>query len=116
MVLHEFSNDYGMILWSILALLNRFEKEDTLFAAQCIWCQESIVQFTEILTYYRHYKIFPSHYLRECVVTPLTSKDTSNSENNQDSDISEINLNEDEGSEFLNRNIHSSQHRLLPVF
>lgn len=71
MVLHEFDNDNDVILWAFSALLDFFKKQDMLFEVQCIWWLPSIIQFTEILTYYWHYKIFPSEYLRDCQVTPL---------------------------------------------
>jgi len=74
MVNHTFDNDYDVILWAFSALLDRFEKEDESFAAQCIWWLASIIQFTEILTYYRQYKIFPSEYLGDCIVSPLPDK------------------------------------------
>ena len=82
MVLHKFNNDYDVILWAVSALLDRFNKEDKLFAAQCIWWLASIIQFTEILSYYQGiiqfteilsyyqvYKIFPSDYVEDLVLT-----------------------------------------------
>jgi len=47
------------------------EKDDQLFPVQCIWWLASIIKFTEILTYYRHYKVFLSEYVVNQVVTPL---------------------------------------------
>jgi len=69
---HKFNNEYDVILWTIFLLLDRFEKEDQLFTAQCIWWLASMIQFMEILIYYRHYQIFPSDYVINCVVTPLS--------------------------------------------
>jgi len=45
-----------------------------LFAAQCIWWLATIIQITEILSYNRHYGIFPSDYLDNCEVPPLPSQ------------------------------------------
>jgi len=69
---HKFNNEYDVILWTIFLLLDRFEKEDQLFTAQCIWWLASMIQFMEILIYYRHYQIFPSDYVINYVVTPLS--------------------------------------------
>jgi len=71
MVSHEFDNDHDIVLCALIALLDFFEKEDKLFAAHCIWWLTSIIQFTEILTYYCQYKIFPSEYLSDRLVMPL---------------------------------------------
>jgi len=67
---HKFNNKYEVILCAFSLLLNRFEREDRVFAAQCIRELASIIQFTEILTYNRHYKVFPSDYVKNLVVTP----------------------------------------------
>jgi len=64
---HTFDNDYDVILWAVSALLDRFEKEDKLFPAQCIWGRASSIQCTERLTYYRQFNIFPAEYLRNRV-------------------------------------------------
>jgi len=61
------------MLCALSLLLDHFKKDDQLFAAQCIWWLASIIQFTEILVYYRHYKIFPSNFIVNWVVTLLRS-------------------------------------------
>jgi len=71
MVEHKFNNEYDIILHALSLLLDHFEKDDQLFAAQWIWWLASIIQFTEILTYYRHYKIFPSDFITDLVVALL---------------------------------------------
>jgi len=72
-------------------LLDHFEKEDQLFAALCIWWQANIIQFTEILIYYRHYKIFPSDDKNYLEVTPVSDKPVE-SLLISESDIPELNL------------------------
>jgi len=37
MVNLKFNNEYDVILFTLSVLLNRFEKDDGLFVAQCIW-------------------------------------------------------------------------------
>jgi len=61
-------------LCAISLLLDRFEKEDRLFAKQCIWRLASIIQFTDILIYYWHYRIFRSDYGKNLVVMPLRNR------------------------------------------
>jgi len=90
MVNHDFDNDYDMLLWAFSTLLDRFEKADKLFAAQCIWWLASIIQLSEILSYYRQYTIFPSEYLRECIVTPLPA--TSQRNIKPEDEIAEISI------------------------
>jgi len=68
---HKFDSEQVVILCVLYLLLDRYEKGDQLFAAQCIWWLPSIFQFTEILIYYRCYKIFPSDYIKDCVVSTL---------------------------------------------
>jgi len=94
MVSHTFDNNYDVVLWAFSALSDRFEKEDKLFAAQCIWWLASIIQFREILTYYRQYKIFPSEYLKNIVVTPLPNN--RDIEEIPDGDISPLDLDNQE--------------------
>lgn len=55
-------------------LLDHFEKDDQLFAAQCIWWLTSKIKFTEILIYYRHYRILPSDYVHNLDVSPLPER------------------------------------------
>ena len=50
---------------------NSFESENQLFGVQYTWWLVSIIQFTETLSYYCHYKIFPSDYGKNLVVMPL---------------------------------------------
>jgi len=76
---HKFNKEYDIILCALLLLLDRFEKEDQLFVTQSIWWLASIIQVTEILTHYRHYKIFPSDYVANIVVTPSPMQDTAQS-------------------------------------
>jgi len=45
----KFNNQYDVILWTLSLFLDRFEKKDQLFAAQCTWWLASIIQFIEIL-------------------------------------------------------------------
>jgi len=74
---HRFNNEYDVLLFTLSALLHRFENEDRLFAAQCIWWLANIIQLTEILTYNPHYKVFMSDYVKNLVVTPLLGSATS---------------------------------------
>jgi len=71
MVEHQISNVYDIKRCAVSVLLDSFEKEDQLFAAQCVWWLASILQFTEILISYRHYPVFPSEYNNHLVVSPL---------------------------------------------
>jgi len=69
-----FNNKYDVTLCALSLLLDHSKKEDQLFAAQCIWWLASIIQFTEILTYYQLYNIFPSDYLNNAIVTLTLSQ------------------------------------------
>jgi len=62
MVEHKFNNNNYSTLFALSLLLDRFEKEDQLFATQCGWWLASIIQSTEILLCDQNYKIFPSEY------------------------------------------------------
>jgi len=62
MTQYKFNKEYNVILFTLYALLDRFEKEDRLFAVHYIWQLGSKIQFTVILIYYRHYKVSPSDY------------------------------------------------------
>ena len=90
MVCHKFDNNYDMILSAFGALLDHFQSGDMLFTVQCIWWIASIIKFTEILTYYRQYKIFPSEYLQNWIVSPLARNKDGRSVS--DCDIPEIRL------------------------
>jgi len=70
----EFNNKYNVKLCTLSLLPDRFEMEDQLFSAECIWLLASIIQFTEISTYYQIYNIFPSEYLYKISVTPTLSQ------------------------------------------
>jgi len=76
MVEHNFNSKYQVILCTLSMLLDRFEQDDRLFAAKCIWWLTSNIQFTEILMYYRNNKVFPSDYVKNLVVTPLLKQGT----------------------------------------
>jgi len=69
---HKFDNEYDVIIFALSAILDQLEKKDHIFAAQCIWWLTSIIQYTEILLFYRQYNIFLSYYVKNCIVTPLT--------------------------------------------
>jgi len=88
---HNVFNDYDILLCALSLVLDRFEKEDQSFAAQCIWWLASIIHFTEILIYYRHDKIFPSDYVKDLVVTQPTYQSILE-EIVPESDISELDL------------------------
>ena len=71
MFTHGFNNMYNIRLCALSLLLDHFDREDQLFAAQYIWWLASIIQFTELLIYYCHYKVFPSGNSNDVVVSPL---------------------------------------------
>jgi len=77
MTTREFTNHYHIIIYALFLLIHGFKKEDNIFAAQCIWWLASIIQYTEVLTYYFDYQIFPSECLRDFTVTLLPQKDDS---------------------------------------
>jgi len=68
---YKFDNEYDVILFTLFIILDQLERKDQIFAAQCIWWLASIIQYTEILLFYRQYKIFPSYYVKNCIVTRL---------------------------------------------
>lgn len=110
LTIHTFHNDYDLIRRATSSLLDRLEKENKLVAAQCIWWLASIIQFMEILSYYRQYKIFQVKYqIRDCKVS-LLDKDTAVPLIVQD-DISEVDL--DDG--FDSSNTHPHRIQKLPV-
>jgi len=67
----KFDNEYDVIIFALSTILDQLERQDQLFAAQCIWWLASIIQYMEILLFYRQYQIFPSYYVKNCIVTPL---------------------------------------------
>ena len=74
MVVHKFNTEYNIILCTFSILLDQFKKEDQIIAAQCIWWLASIIEVTEILIYYRQYRLFPSDYVKNLAVTALPSQ------------------------------------------
>jgi len=73
---HKFNNKSDNILYAVSLLLDQFQREDRVFAAQCIWWLASIIQFMEIVTYYQCYKLFPSDYVNNLVVTHSLKQET----------------------------------------
>jgi len=71
MTKREFSNDYDIIVYALTLLIRRFQNEDNIFAAQCIWWLASIIQYTDQLRFNFEYQVFPSEYVRDCAVTPF---------------------------------------------
>jgi len=90
----KFTNDYDIMVYAFSLLLRQFQKEDNWFAAQCIWWLASIIQYTEILRFYLEYQIFPSDYVKNCVVTPLIEPSRLRE---PDDDIPELYLDSDMG-------------------
>jgi len=88
---YKLNNEYHLVLFTLSIHLDQFEKEDQSFAAQCVWWLASIIQFMEILIYYRHYKLFPSEVVQDCVVTRLPDR-SSGRESVSKNDIPEMNL------------------------
>jgi len=97
---HKLNNKYVIILFALSALLDRFEIKDWLFAAKCILWLAIIIQVTEIVSYYRHYEIFPSEYVNDWVVTPLKQPNL-DKELSFDSDISSIDISGDSDKPVL---------------
>lgn len=107
-----FNNKYNVILLTLSKLLDCFKKQDQLFAAHCVWWLASIIQFTEVLIYYRQYKIFLSDYLNNLVVTPLDQcREIINKV--PDSDISDLQLDFNLSPELA---VNSSMKKLLPSY
>jgi len=98
----KFTNNHDIIVFALSLLLRQFQKEDKLFAAPCIWSLASIIQYTEILKYYLEYQIFPSDYIRDCVVSPLRNRDTKETII-PDSDIPELQLDSDSDTEYRSK-------------
>jgi len=70
----KFANDHDIIGYTFVLLIQQFQKEDNIFAAQCTWWLASIIQYTEILKFYLEYQVFPSEYVSDLVVTPLPDR------------------------------------------
>jgi len=96
----KFHNDYNIIVCAISLLLRQFQKEDNIFAAQCIWWLASIIRYTEISKFYLEYQIFPSDYIRDCVISPLPNQDMKE-RIFPDSDIPDLDLAEEVFAESL---------------
>lgn len=69
----EYTSDteYDLIIFTLSIILDQLERKDQLFDAQCMWWLASIIQYTEILHFYRRYKSFPSYYVKNQIATPL---------------------------------------------
>jgi len=111
----KFTNDYDIIVYAFSLLIRRFQREDNIFAAQCIWWLASIIQYTEILRFYFEYQVFPSTYVRDCIVSPLPEK-ISEESIIPDSDIPELQLDSDTEYRFksVSRDIAEAR-SILPV-
>jgi len=68
---HKFDNEYDVIIFALSVIFDQLEKNDHIFAAQYIWWLASIIQYMEILLFYRQYNIFLSYYVKNWIVTPL---------------------------------------------
>jgi len=86
---HKFNNEYDMIIFALSTILNQLERQNQIFAAQCIWWLASIIQYMEILLFYWRYQIFPSYYVKNCIVTPLPAV---NEEVQPEKEIPELDL------------------------
>ena len=110
MVEHKFNNKYDLILCTGSLLLDCSKREDRLIAGPCIWWLASIILFTEIITFYHYYKIFPSDYVINLKVTPLPSQ-VSEEMVVPESDIPVWDNNNSSDTE-----IHLSRENLLPKY
>ena len=61
MTKYTFDNEYDVIIFALSIILDQLEWKDHLFATQCIWWLASIIQYSDILLFYRRHKIFPSY-------------------------------------------------------
>jgi len=115
MTKQTFENDYDIIVFVFALLTRRFQREDNIFAAQCIWWLAGIIQYKEILRFYFEYQVFPSEYIKDCVVTPLPER-TSEEIAIPDDDISELDLAEEPITKSSKRNYveHLSRRKFLP--
>jgi len=80
-----------------------------MFAAQCISWLESIIEFTEILNYYRHYKVFALEYVKDLVVSSLLNPAIAGS-HNPESEIPVLDINNSDTE------VHSGPINLLPNY
>ena len=70
-----FANNYDIIMCALSLLIRQFQKEENIFAAQCIRWLASIIQYMEILRFLLGYQTYPSEYIRNWIVTPLPNQD-----------------------------------------
>ena len=116
---YKCENEYNIIIDPSSCLLDHFQMEDTLFAAQWIWWLASIIQYTEVLIYYRVYTTIPSEYIRDCVVKQLPQQATEETIIS-DIDIPASDIDDDSDQTELNSDIysdievHSSRSKLIP--
>jgi len=89
---HKFDNEYDVIIFALSTILDPLERKDQFFAAQCVCWLASMIQYTDILLFYRRFKIFPSYYVKNCTVSPLPE---TNKKVRPEQDISESELAED---------------------
>jgi len=89
---HKFDNQYKVIIFALSNILDQLERKDQIFAAQCDWWLASIIQYTEILLFYRQFNIFPLYWVTNCIVTPLPGVNT---EEYSEQDIPELGLAEE---------------------
>jgi hypothetical protein len=90
MTIYKFDNEYDVLLFRFSLLVDRFLRDDNLFAAQCVWWLAKIIQYTEVLQYYRLYKILPSKYNYGDSVTLLLRNQISPQHSN--ADVSDLEL------------------------
>jgi len=111
----KFLNDYNIIVYAFALLIRQFQKENNIFAAQCVWRLASIIQYTEILRFYFECQAFPSEYVRDLVVTPLPDRPSKNifipTDNISELDLAEENIAEFSGRSFIE---HPSRKKFLP--
>ena len=116
---YKCENEYNIIIDPSSCLLDHFQMEDRLFAAQWIWWLASIIQYTEVLIYYRVYTTFPSEYVRDCVVKQLPQQATEETIIS-DIDIPALDIDDDSDQTKLNSDIysdievHSSRSKVIP--
>jgi len=89
---HKFNNQYKVIIFALSNILDQLERKHQIFAAQCVWWLASVIQYTEILLFYRQFNIFPSYWVTNCIVTPLPGVNT---EEYSEQDIPELGLAEE---------------------
>jgi len=106
---HKFNKTYEIILYALSSLLDRLEREDQLFAAQRIWSLASIIQFTEILIYYRLYTVFPSEYVNNLMISPVSNSGIAGPLI-LESEIPSLDINDS------NAEVHSGQSNWLPNY